>query len=73
MSIALVINQPVSAIMFRIFLSVVSCHGYSTMLFIFGRFTAANFLVTVFLLPEIKRKAREEIEQRFERPVRQLK
>lgn len=74
MSIALVINQLVSTTMAGIFLPVVSRHGYSTMFLIFGAFTAAYFLITVFWLPETKGKTLEEIEQMFERPApRQLK
>jgi|HubBroStandDraft_4_1064222.scaffolds.fasta_scaffold06009_4 SP family myo-inositol transporter-like MFS transporter 13 len=66
MSIALVINQLVSTTMAGIFLPVVSRHGYSTMFLLFGGFTAAYFLITVFLLPETKGKTLEEIEQSFE-------
>ena len=69
MSIALVINQLVSTVLAGIFLPVVSHYGYSTMFLIFGGFTAAYFLVTVFLLPETKGKTLEEIEQCFERPA----
>ncbi|HEV2326260.1 MAG TPA: MFS transporter [Terracidiphilus sp.] len=69
MSIALVINQLVSTVMAGIFLPVVSRHGYSSMFLIFAGFTAAYFLVTVFLLPETKGKTLEEIEQYFEQPV----
>jgi hypothetical protein len=69
MSIALVINQLVSTIMAGIFLPVVSRYGYSTMFVIFAGFTAAYFLVTVFLLPETKGKTLEEIEQMFKRPM----
>jgi MFS transporter, SP family, solute carrier family 2 (myo-inositol transporter), member 13 len=65
MSIALVINQLVSTTMAAIFLPVVSRHGYSTMFFLFGGFTATYFLITVFLLPETKGKTLEEIEQSF--------
>lgn len=69
MSIALVINQLVSTVMAGMFLPVVSRYGYSTMFLIFGAFTAAYFLVTVFLLPETKGKTLEEIEQCFDRPA----
>jgi SP family myo-inositol transporter-like MFS transporter 13 len=61
-----VINQLVSTTMAGIFLPVVSRHGYSTMFLLFGGFTAAYFLITVFLLPETKGKTLEEIEQSFE-------
>lgn len=69
MSVALVINQLVSTVMAGIFLPVVSRYGYSTMFLIFAGFTAAYFLVTVFLLPETKDKTLEEIEQYFEQPA----
>ena len=65
MSIALVINQLVSTIMAGIFLPVVSRYGYSMMFLIFGGFTAAYFLITVFLLPETKGKTLEEVELLF--------
>jgi MFS family permease len=67
MSIALVINQLVSTIMAGIFLPVVSRHGYSTMFLLFSAFTAAYFLIAIFLLPETKGKTLEEIEQLFDR------
>lgn len=67
MSIALVINQLVSTVMAGIFLPVVSRYGYSMMFLIFGGFTAAYFLITVFLLPETKGKTLEEVERLFAR------
>jgi hypothetical protein len=39
------------------------------MFLIFGGFTAAYFLITVFLLPETKGRTLEEIEEMFERSV----
>ncbi len=68
MSIALVINQLVSTIMAAMFLPVVSRYGNSMMFLVFGGFTAAYFLITVFLLPETKGKTLEEIERFFDRP-----
>jgi hypothetical protein len=67
MSIALVINQLVSTVMAGIFLPVVSRYGDSTIFLIFGGFTAAYFLISVFLLPETKGKSLEEIERLFAR------
>lgn len=69
MSIALVINQLVSTTMAGIFLPVVSRHGYSTIFLLFTGFTAAYFLIAMFLLPETKGKTLEEIERSFERPI----
>lgn len=66
MSIALVINQLVSAILQAIFLPFVSKHSYSSMFFLFASFTVVYFLTTTFLLPETKGKTLEEIEAHFE-------
>jgi SP family myo-inositol transporter-like MFS transporter 13 len=66
MSIALVINQLVSAILQAIFLPFVSKHNYSSMFFLFASFTVVYFLTTTFLLPETKGKTLEEIEAHFE-------
>jgi MFS family permease len=65
MSIALVINQLVSAILAGIFLPFVSKHGYSSMFFLFASFTVVYFIVAVFFLPETKGKTLEEIEAHF--------
>lgn len=73
MSIALVINQLVSTTMAGIFLPVVSRHGYSAIFLIFTAFTAAYFLIAMFMLPETKGKTLEEIEQSFDRPIRTCK
>lgn len=73
MSIALVINQLVSTTMAGIFLPVVSRHGYSTIFLIFTAFTAAYFLIAMFLLPETKGKTLEEIERFFDGPIRAYK
>jgi hypothetical protein len=67
MSIALVINQLVSATLAGIFLPFVSKHGYSSMFFLFSGFTVVYFLVAAFLLPETKGKTLEEIEVHFAR------
>ncbi len=66
MSIALVINQLVSAILQAIFLPFVAKHSYSTMFYLFASFTVVYFLTTAFLLPETKGKTLEEIEAHFE-------
>lgn len=66
MSIALVINQLVSAILQAIFLPFVSKHSYSSMFYLFAGFTVVYFLTTTFLLPETKGKTLEEIEAHFE-------
>jgi len=65
MSIALVINQLVSAVLLAIFLPFVSKYGYSSMFFLFAGFTAIYFLTVAFLLPETKGKTLEEIEAHF--------
>jgi MFS transporter, SP family, solute carrier family 2 (myo-inositol transporter), member 13 len=67
MSIALVINQMVSATLLAIFLPVASKYGYSAMFFLFAGFTVIYFLAAVFFLPETKGKTLEEIEERFAR------
>ncbi|MBS1802262.1 MAG: MFS transporter [Acidobacteria bacterium] len=69
MSIALVINQLVSAILQAIFLPFVAKHNYSSMFFLFASFTVVYFLTTAFLLPETKGKTLEEIEAFFEKPA----
>lgn len=56
MSIALVINQLVSAILQAIFLPFVAKHNYSSMFYLFASFTVVYFLTTTFLLPETKGK-----------------
>ncbi|WP_348262362.1 MFS transporter [Telmatobacter sp. DSM 110680] len=66
MSIALVINQLVSAILQAIFLPFVAKHNYSSMFFMFAGFTVIYFLAATFLLPETKGKTLEEIEAHFE-------
>ena len=66
MSIALVINQLVSAILQAIFLPFVAKHNYSSMFYLFASFTVVYFLTTTFLLPETKGKTLEEIEAHFE-------
>jgi MFS transporter, SP family, solute carrier family 2 (myo-inositol transporter), member 13 len=69
MSIALVINQLVSAILQAIFLPFVAKHNYSSMFFMFAGFTVVYFLTTTFLFPETKGKTLEEIEAFFEKPA----
>lgn len=70
MSVALVINQLVSATLAAIFLPFVGKHGYSSMFFLFASFTVVYFLTVVFFLPETKGKTLEEIEEHFERAGR---
>jgi SP family myo-inositol transporter-like MFS transporter 13 len=67
MSIALVINQFVSATLAAIFLPMVGKHGYSSMFFLFAGFTVIYLATVVFFLPETKGKTLEEIEKFFER------
>jgi SP family myo-inositol transporter-like MFS transporter 13 len=67
MSIALVLNQLVSAILQAIFLPFVAKHNYSSMFYLFAGFTVIYFLTTTFLLPETKGKTLEEIEAFFEK------
>jgi MFS transporter, SP family, solute carrier family 2 (myo-inositol transporter), member 13 len=69
MSIALVINQLVSAILQAIFLPFVAKHNYSSMFFMFAGFTVVYFLTATFLFPETKGKTLEEIEAFFEKPA----
>lgn len=69
MSIALVINQLVSAILQAIFLPFVAKHSYSSMFYLFASFTVVYFLTTTFLFPETKGKTLEEIEAFFEKPA----
>ncbi|HTW79818.1 MAG TPA: MFS transporter, partial [Terracidiphilus sp.] len=66
MSIALVLNQLVSATLQAIFLPFVAKHGYSSMFYLFAAFTVVYFLTVVFFLPETKGKTLEEIEAHFE-------
>lgn len=66
MSIALLLNQLVSAIFLGIFLPFVAKHGYSSMFFVFAGLTALYFLTAVFLLPETKGQSLEDIEAHFE-------
>ncbi|MGA8742914.1 MAG: MFS transporter [Terracidiphilus sp.] len=67
MSVALVINQLVSATLAAIFLPFVSKHGYSSMFYMFAGFTVVYFLTAAFLLPETKGKTLEEIEAFFDK------
>jgi MFS family permease len=69
MSIALVLNQLVSAILQAIFLPFVAKHNYSSMFFMFAGFTVVYFLTTTFLFPETKGKTLEEIEAFFDKPA----
>jgi SP family myo-inositol transporter-like MFS transporter 13 len=67
MSIALVLNQAVSATLAAVFLPVVSKYGYSRMFFLFAAFTLVYFLVVTFFLPETKGQTLEEIEAHFDK------
>ena len=69
MSIALVINQLVSAILQAIFLPFVAKHNYSSMFYMFAGFTVVYFLTATFFFPETKGKTLEEIETFFEKPA----
>jgi MFS family permease len=66
MSIALVLNQAVSATIAAIFLPTVGKYGYSTVFFVFAGFTVVYFVTSAFFLPETKGKTLEEIEAYFE-------
>jgi SP family myo-inositol transporter-like MFS transporter 13 len=66
MSVALLLNQLVSAMLLGIFLPFVAKHGYSSMFFVFASCTGAYFLTAAFLLPETKGKSLEDIEAIFE-------
>jgi MFS family permease len=66
MSIALVINQAVSATIAAVFLPSVGKHGYASMFFIFAGCTVVYFVTAAFFLPETKGKTLEEIEKHFE-------
>jgi MFS transporter, SP family, solute carrier family 2 (myo-inositol transporter), member 13 len=66
MSIALVMNQAVSAAIAAIFLPTVGKYGYSVMFFGFAACTVIYFITAVWFLPETKGKTLEEIEAIFE-------
>jgi MFS family permease len=66
MSIALLINQAVSATIAGIFLPTAGQYGYSTMFFGFAGCTVIYFITATFFLPETKGKTLEEIEAHFE-------
>jgi MFS family permease len=68
MSIALLINQAVSATIAAAFLPVVGKYGVSTMFFLFAGCTVVYFVTAAFFLPETKGKTLEEIEAFFDRP-----
>jgi MFS family permease len=67
MSIALLLNQFVSAVIAAIFLPLVGQHGYAPMLFAWAGCTVIYFLVASFLLPETQGKTLEEIGRHFAR------
>jgi MFS transporter, SP family, solute carrier family 2 (myo-inositol transporter), member 13 len=66
MSIALVLNQLLSAILAGIFLPFVGRWGYSSIFFLFAGFTVVYIAIAGFFLPETKGKTLEEIEAVFE-------
>ena len=66
MSIALVLNQLLSAVLAGIFLPFVGRWGYSAIFFLFAGFTLVYFLIATAFLPETKGKTLEEIEAHFE-------
>ncbi|MDR3793565.1 MAG: MFS transporter [Terracidiphilus sp.] len=66
MSIALVLNQLLSATLAGIFLPFVGRWGYSSIFFLFAAFTIVYFLIALSFLPETKGKTLEEIEAHFE-------
>ncbi|MGO8719682.1 MAG: MFS transporter [Acidobacteriaceae bacterium] len=65
MSIALVLNLMVSAILAGVFLPVVSKYGYSTIFFLFAGCTVLYLLIVAIFLPETKGKTLEQIEEYF--------
>ncbi len=65
MSIALLINQSISAFISAVFLPVVGKYGYATVFFAFAGCTVIYFLAATFLLPETRNKTLEEIETLF--------
>ena len=66
MSIALLLNQGLAAIIAAIFLPTVGKYGYSTVFFAFAACTAVYFVTATWFLPETKGKTLEEIEADFE-------
>ncbi|MCW1886829.1 sugar porter family MFS transporter [Luteolibacter flavescens] len=66
MSIALMVNQGVSATIAAVFLPTVGSYGYSTMFFFWAGCTVIYFITAAFFLPETKGKTLEEIEEHFE-------
>jgi SP family myo-inositol transporter-like MFS transporter 13 len=67
MSIALLLNQVVSAGIAVVFLPTAGKYGYSTMFFAFAACTMVYFITAAFFLPETKGKTLEEIEAYFEK------
>ena len=65
MSIALVLNQLLSATLAGIFLPFVGRWGYSSIFFLFAGFTVTYFLIALAFLPETRGKTLEEIEAHF--------
>jgi len=69
MSVALLINQFVSASIAAVFLPTVGRHGYSTIFFAGAACTVVDFLAAAFLLPETRGRTLEEIDTFFARPA----
>lgn len=65
MSIALLMNQFVSAMIAAIFLPTVGQHGYAVMFFAWAGCTVVYFLAATFLLPETRGRTLEEIGRHF--------
>ena len=65
MSIAMIINQGVSAGIATIFPSWVGAWGYAPVFFSLALFTVIYFVTAAFFLPETKGRTLEEIEQYF--------
>ena len=65
MSIAMIINQGVSAGIATIFPSWVGAWGYAPVFFSLALFTVVYFVTAAFFLPETKGRTLEEIEQYF--------
>ena len=65
MSIAMIINQGVSALIATVFPTWVSATSFQTVFFCLAGFTVVYFIAAAFFLPETKGRTLEEIEQYF--------
>ena len=65
MSIAMIINQGVSALIATVFPTWVAATSFQTVFFCLAGFTVVYFIAAAFFLPETKGRTLEEIEQYF--------